>query len=242
MVPGRLQEDQEEGGSSSNAGGKYSSGWISLMNALTGSGGASPVPFGAYVVVAEPGCAVTEGGCLDSKIKGKLIPGSCLEVVATRMEEGVVRGLLASGGHVTLFAPPRSQRGGEGDGRRNSSGQMFAMPVPLGTYKIVQGNGVPVTTGADAASSVLATLGQNSTAKVVETRVQDGRVRGRVGAAANEDGSPVAAGGSVGCGGGGGWISLFAPDQRWATIVSLQDGRPLKWRSGHDSAVGGAPR
>ncbi len=35
------------------------SGWISLLNALTGSSGALPVPLGAYVVVSEPGGCMT---------------------------------------------------------------------------------------------------------------------------------------------------------------------------------------
>jgi len=239
IVPGRLQEDHDEWESSASH--KFTSGWISLLNALTGSGGASPVPLGAYVVVAESGCAITEGGGLDSKVKGKLIPGSCLEVVATRMEEGIVRGLVASGGHVTLFVPPWSQRGGANHGgQRSSSGRMFAMPVPLGTYQIVRDAGVPVTAGADAASSVLATLGMNATAEVVETRVEDGRVRGRVGAATLEDGSRATVGGSAGgsSSSGAGWINLFEPTQRWATIVRLQDGRPLRRKSVQASAGG----
>lgn len=242
IVPGRLQDDSDEGEASSNAGHKFTSGWISLLNALTGSGGASPVPLGAYVVVAEPGCAVTEGGSLESKVRGKLVPGSCLEVVATRMEEGLVRGLLASGGHVTLFAPPWTQRGGKDGGRRTETGRMFAMPVPLGTYRVGRDDGVAVTATAAAASAVLATLEQHATAEIVETRVEDGRVRGRVGAAAHEDGSRAAAGGSLGSGGGGGWIHLFEPHQRWATIVRLQDGRPLRRKSLQGTIGGGAAK
>jgi hypothetical protein len=109
--------------------GKFQSGWISLLNAMTGASGAQPVPLGAYVAVAESGCVITEGGRLDSKVKGNLSPGSCIEVVATRIEEGVVRGLIAAGGHVTLFVPTgRTDR----SGAQREGGRMFAMPVPLG--------------------------------------------------------------------------------------------------------------
>eukprot|EP00804_Cyclotella_cryptica_P013784 CCRYP_016891-RA/>CCRYP_016891-RA protein AED:0.03 eAED:0.03 QI:587/1/1/1/1/1/3/401/700 len=98
-------------------GGKFQSGWISLLNAMTGASGAQPVPLGAYVAVAESGCVITEGGRLDSKVKGTLSPGSCIEVVATRIEEGVVRGLIAAGGHVTLFVPTGRMDRGEFRGR-----------------------------------------------------------------------------------------------------------------------------
>lgn len=109
--------------------GKFQSGWISLLNAMTGASGAQPVPLGAYVAVAESGCVITEGGRLDSKVRGNLSPGSCIEVVATRIEEGVVRGLIAAGGHVTLFVPTgKTDRAGT----QRDGGRMFAMPVPLG--------------------------------------------------------------------------------------------------------------
>ena len=61
--------------------------------------------------MAEQDCVITDGGQLDSKVKGSFVPGSFMEVVATRMEEGIVRGLIASGGHVTLFVPPGAKQG-----------------------------------------------------------------------------------------------------------------------------------
>ena len=214
---------------------KFTSGWISLLNALTGSSGASPVPLGAYVVVAEPGCVITEGGRLDSKVKGNLVPGSCMEVVATRMEEGVVRGLIDGGGHVTLFMPAGKNRSGisstSDNGRKNADGgRMFAMPVPLGTYQIIQ-NGLSVTSGISSTSSILMKLQLNATAEIIETRVENGRVRGRICAVINEDGSRVvgyerssSSNGSAGeaCG----WINLFEPNMRWAKIVCFKGGRP----------------
>ncbi|KAL7521003.1 hypothetical protein ACHAWX_005693 [Stephanocyclus meneghinianus] len=195
------------------AGGKFQSGWISLLNAMTGASGAQPVPLGAYVAVAESGCVITEGGRLDSKVKGTLTPGSCIEVVATRIEEGVVRGLIAAGGHVTLFVPTgRVDRGGV----QREGGRMFAMPVPLGTYQIIQ-NGVEVTTGISGSSPVSVRLKLDACAEIVETRVEDGRVRGRMSA--------------VGYGGvskeAKGWINLFEPTCRWAKIVCFQGGRPI---------------
>jgi hypothetical protein len=114
--------------------GKFQSGWISLLNAVTGASGAQPVPLGAYVAIAESGCVITQGGRLDSKVTGNLSPGSCIEVVATRIEEGVVRGLIAAGGHVTLFVPTgRTDRGGV----QREGGRMFAMPVPLGEFSLI---------------------------------------------------------------------------------------------------------
>jgi hypothetical protein len=196
-----------------DGGGKFQSGWISLLNAMTGASGAQPVPLGAYVAVAESGCVITEGGRLDSKVKGKLSPGSCIEVVATRIEEGSVRGLIAAGGYVTLFVPTgRSDRAGA----TREGGRMFAMPVPLGTYQIIQ-NGVNITTGISSASPVSVKLKLDACAEIVETRVEDGRVRGRISA--------------VGYGGvskeARGWIDLFEPTCRWAKIVCFQGGRPI---------------
>ncbi|KAL7539914.1 hypothetical protein ACHAXR_009704 [Thalassiosira sp. AJA248-18] len=169
---------------------KYTSGWISLLNALTGSLGASPIPHGAYVVVAESGCVITEGGRLDSKAKGTRVPGSCMEVVATRMEEGVVRGLIANGGHATLFALDR---------KNSLIGQMFAMPVPLGTYQIIQDE-LLVTTGVSSTSSIAMKLQLNATVKITETSVEDGRVRGRI--CARTSSGNIASG----------WLNLFDPN------------------------------
>lgn len=222
---------------------KFTSGWVSLLNALTGSSGASLVPLGAYVVVAEPGCVITEGGRLDSKVKGKLIPGSCCEVVATRMEEGVVRGLLEEGGHVTLFAPPRgSVNANNSNGaRKQDTGRMFAMPVPLGTYQIIH-NGLPVTAdiSVTVTSSTQTKLQQNTNVEVLETRVDEGRVRGRICTAVGNNERQLGgscAGSTNGSQAGmiHGWINLFEPNQRWAKIVSFKGGRPVK-------VDGGVPR
>jgi len=248
-----FMEDNEEDNTDEKKVKKSTSGWISLLNALTGSSGASPVPLGAYVVVAEPGCTITEGGRLDSKIKGKLVPGSCMEVVATRMEEGVVRGLLEGGGHVTLFSPPRANgnvsaatnnanASSSNLTRKNADGgKMNAMPVPLGTYQIVQSN-LYVTTAISSTSSIVMKLQMNARAEVIETRVEDGRVRGRICGVVNEDGTRVVgyekgmmSGTSSSSGNGvsstsesaSGWINLFEPNQRWAKIVRFKGGKPV---------------
>lgn len=230
------------------------SGWISLLNARTGSSGASPVPLGAYVVVAEPGgCIVTEGGGLDSKVKYKLPPGSCMEIVATRIEGGVVRGLIDGGGHVTLFVPPRmhaasnisnTDHGSSGaEGRKSDDGgTMLAMPVPLGTYQIVR-TGLLVTAGMSCESSIVVKLQTKYMAEVVETCVENGRVRGKICAVVNEEGTRVVMecehrGGSISVasssGKGGdviGWIDLFEKNQRWAKIVRFRSGKAVQNRS-----------
>lgn len=245
IVPNLQQESDIANGSGVM---KFTSGWISLLNALTGSSGASPVPLGAYVVVAEPGCVITEGGGLNSKVRATLIPGSCMEVVATRMEEGVVRGLIDGGGHVTLFVPPRSHgqniggsmttaTAGGVSSNRKDGGRMFAMPVPLGTYQILH-SGLSVTSGISSTSPIVMKLQVNTTAEIIETRVEDGRVRGRICTVVSEDGGKVVgyerAAGSSCCGSGGGggdmpmgWINLFEPNQRWAKIICFKGGRPV---------------
>jgi len=212
---------------------KYTSGWISLLNALTGASGASPVPLGAYVVVAEQGCVITEGGRLKSKVKGSFVPGSCIQVVATRMEEGIVRGLIASGGHVTLFVPPGAKQGssattrasgGRSKENKPDGGRMLAMPVPLGTYQIIRG-GLSVTSCIASTSSILMKLPLDATVEITETCVDNGRVRGRVCAAMNKDGSRPNCSGSNGT--ATGWINLFDPNQRWAKIVCFKGWRPV---------------
>jgi len=239
IVPSLPSQDDESTGGGQV---KFTSGWVSLLNALTGSSGASLVPLGAYVVVAEPGCVITEGGRLDSKVKGKLIPGSCCEVVATRMEEGVVRGLLEEGGHVTLFAPPRgsvtTNANNSNGARKQDTGRMFAMPVPLGTYQIIH-NGLLVTADISVTSSTQTKLQHNTNVEVLETRVDEGRVRGRICTVIGNNERQIAAGSCAGSTTGGsqagmiiGWINLFEPNQRWAKIVSFKGGRPVKVDSG----------
>eukprot|EP00984_Skeletonema_dohrnii_P011757 scaffold4725_cov140-Skeletonema_dohrnii-CCMP3373.AAC.1 len=216
LVPPLSQEGDDQPGKKPA---RFQSGWISLLNALTGASGASPVPLGAYVAVAEGGCVITEGGRLDSKEKGTLNPGSCIEVVATRIEEGTVRGLIAAGGHVTLFVlngASTNRLAAMGGTKNPDGGRMFAMPVPLGTYQVVQ-NGLSVTTGLSMNSPVSMKLKVNACAEIAETRVEGGRVRGRLTA--------------VGYGGVAkevsGWMSLFEPTQRWAKIVCFKGGRPI---------------
>lgn len=80
--------------------GKSQFGWISLVDSA-----ASPVGLGEYVVVSENGCVITEGANLCSKMKYSVACGMCIEVVATRIEDGVVRGLVSSGGYVNLISP-----------------------------------------------------------------------------------------------------------------------------------------
>ena len=195
-------------------------GWISLVNTLTGASSASPVPLGVYVAVAESGCIVTEGVRLDSTEKGTISNGSCFEVVATRLEEGLVRGLITSGGHVTLFVlnDASSNKVEAMDGKKDpDGGRMFAMPVPLGTYQVLQ-NGLSVTSGLSRNSPVITKLKLDACAEIAETRVDGARVRGRI-TAVGYDGVAKEA---------SGWISLFEPTQRWAKIVCFKGGKPMQ--------------
>ena len=246
-LPNGTEEEEEEkptSGRRRSLVGTSKSGWISLLNAVTGSAGASPVPLGAYVVVAEPeGCIVTEGGGLDSKVKSKLLPGTCIEIVATRIEGGVVRGLLDGGGHTTLFVPPPRMNMDSNNkstvvGRQTKDGgTMLAMPVPFGTYQIVR-NGLSVTTGMSSDSSIIMTLQAKMMTEVIETCVVNGRVRGRICSVMSEDGTCIAiecteqrGGGSISsCLSSGertAWIDLFERNQRWAKIVRFRIGRSV---------------
>ena len=101
------------------------------------------------------------------------------------------------------------------------------MPVPLGTYQVIQ-NGLSVTTSISSSSQITMKLQLNASAEVVETRVEDGRVRGRICAVINEDGSRVVGYGQAnGSADAGGWINLFEPSQRWAKIICFKGGRPV---------------
>ena len=79
---------------------------------------------------------------------------------------------------------------------------------------------------------------ENTNVEVLETRVDEGRVRGRICVVGNE--RQLAAGSCAGSTTGSqagmilGWINLFEPNQRWAKIVSFKGGRPVK--------VDGVPR
>jgi len=218
-----------------NAGNKkgFQSGWISLLN-LSGSSAASPVPLGAYVTVSESGCIVTEGGRLDSKVKEIIAPGSCIEICSTRIEDGVVRGLLTSGGYISLFsslgkASIAGSRGGAvgAAASKIGSGQMFAMPVPLGTYQNLQ-DGLVITSGVSSTSPMITKLKKDACAEIVETRVEDGRVRGRI--------QSVIYGGATTE--ANGFINLFEPKYRWAKIVSFKGGRPVNSQANGSSGNG----
>jgi hypothetical protein len=134
-----------------------------------------------------------------------------------------------------------SDHGTEGR-KSDDGGTMLAMPVPLGTYQIIR-TGLPVTSGMSSDSSVIMKLQAKSMAEVVETCVENGRVRGRICAVVNEDGTRVVVecehkGGSVSIASGGGmsgdatgWIDLFEKNQRWAKIVRFRFGKAVKNKS-----------
>jgi hypothetical protein len=190
--------------SSSTRGEKPLSGWISLFNAVTGSSGATPVPCGAYVTVTESGCTVTEGGSLNSKFKCLLKRGSCVDIVSTRIEDGAVRGLISSGGYVTLIGPKRNhvKKNGKSSSPKD---EQYLMHVPIGVYKVVYPDGLPVLMGFQSDAPSAMDLELDSFVQVVETRVNDGRVCGRIIAVINDSIRHEIQG----------WIYLFESKRRW---------------------------
>lgn len=245
VVPPRLQENFVPGSDRvAKVQRKFRGGWITISEEdgneeQTASGSkaatAHPIPLGAYTVVSTSGCAVTEGASCESKLKSILPSGSCMEVVTTRIEfeekhqriecscgrEGVhnavaVRGLLASGGHVTLFVLPISTSGTFDN--LCACGQLVqrtnAKAFPSGMYRIIHPEGVYLTMGI-AESQIITKLDINTFVNVVETGVEAGCVRGRVN---------VSVGGSNGVEFLTGWINLFEPPAfSWAELLSKSE-------------------
>jgi hypothetical protein len=208
---------------------KFKSGWISLCDDNVSRGGANAVPLllGAYIVVSNGGCTVTEGHRTDSKVKSILPCRSCVEVVTTRMEfeeneelmtchcgrESLhsvvaVRALIATGGHLTLFVFPISTSGSIdnvcycGKFVQHTN----AEPVPLGLYKITHPDGVSVTTTINKESPIISSIAEGVQVQVLQTGVEDGCVRGRISVQNDPAKEPVV-----------GWVNLFEfPDLRWA--------------------------
>mmetsp|Transcript_5255 Transcript_5255/g.11927 ORF Transcript_5255/g.11927 Transcript_5255/m.11927 type:complete len:1039 (+) Transcript_5255:164-3280(+) len=178
---------------------KFRSGWITLGDDKNSTDvTASPIPVGAYVVTTDDPLMSCDG---NSKIKSILPSGSCMEVVTTRVEfeedtkmmncrccdrEGMyytvaVRALIASGGYVTLFVASMGTSGTHGS--LCVCGQLvphvvYAEPVPLGKYRVTQP--VCLTQDSGHKSPMITQLNENACVQVIETRVEDGRVRGRV--------------------------------------------------------------
>ena len=184
---------------------KSLNGWISLFNAVSGSSGVSPVPLGAYVTVNESGCTVSEGGSLKSRVRHLLKRGSCVDVVSTRIEDGTVRGLLSTGGYVTLFNPKRSRA------KRNSTrDEQYLMHVPIGVYRVATSDGLPVFMGVETNTPSFMELPQDSYIEIAETQVStDGRVCGRIIAVINGNDRYELQG----------WIHLFEKRKRYCKFV-----------------------
>jgi hypothetical protein len=199
---------------SSDGGDSMSSanGWISLFNAVTGSSGASAVPLGAYVAVAESGCTVTDGGSITSKVRETLARGSCVKIVATRIEDGEVRGLIATGGHVTLISSEKASAT-KGIQRIQEADQAthHLMPVPCGIYQIIYPNGLAVSAGVEEDTPVTIKLDVETRIQVVETSVENGRVRGRIVSyvVKNDKRKKLE----------NGWIDLFESSRRWCKFA-----------------------
>ena len=229
---------------------RFQGGWITLHDgAGSGSTGpgtaasppsssasatASPVPLGAYVVVGGGPLASTDAG--GRNVKGTLPPGSVMEVDTTRIEFAddvgdaagggggggdaprtglvAVRALIASGGYVTLFTCPADPSADLSAG----SAEVRAEPVPLGTYRVVSSTGL--TQGIGHGTRLLAELRTNAFVRAVETRVENGCVRGRVDAVLFEQSDGGVVRDSI-----SGWVNLFQPPSyRWAELSSVESG------------------
>ena len=131
-----------------------------------------------------------------------------------------VRALISSGGYVTLFAVSVGISGthaclcacGE------LVQQTYAKPVPLGTYRIT--HPTELTQGVGYQTRVITELKETARVRVIETRVEDGCVRGRVIvpviSANNGVKEEARIRESV-----TGWVNLFEPSSfRWAELVS----------------------
>jgi len=190
---------------------KSLNGWISLFNAVTGSSGATAVPLGAYVAVSEANCTVTEGGSLNSKFRSLLRRGSCVEIVATRIEDGVVRGLISTGGHVTLIGLKQSQGKKNDKSCSSPNEEQYLMHVPTGVYKVIYAKGLPVFMGLETNSPSAMDLEAESFVQVVETSVRNGRVCGRIISVINGNVRQDLHG----------WIYLFESSRRWCKFAFL---------------------
>jgi len=101
--------------------------------------------------------------------------------------------------------------------------QTYAEPVPLGTYRIT--HPTLLTLGSGHKTPVIMQLEENIFVRVVETRVEDGCVRGRVDIDVSDEYYGTTDGGeddtsrtkeSV-----SGWVSLFEPPSfSWAELIS----------------------
>jgi len=128
-----------------------------------------------------------------------------------------VRGLIASGGYATLSVVSIGASGGSlrMSGVRHES---YAEPVPLGAYRMTYQTGVTCDVGNGTA--VVAQIEEKARVRVVETRVENGCVRGRVVGVRTEKSSHRRDVRDV-LTTTTGWVSLFEPPScKWAEHIS----------------------
>ncbi|KAL9189725.1 hypothetical protein ACHAXT_009400 [Thalassiosira profunda] len=213
---------------------KFRSGWITLsggMSAVT----ASPIPTGAYIVTTNDPLVSCDSS---AKIKSIFPTGSCLEVDATMIEfeekekkmkchscgrqntyhTVAVRSLISSGGYVTLSSVSIGASGTHDSlcvcGKLVQ--QTNAEPVPFGTYRITRP--ALLTHGSGQNTPAITQLKENAWVQVLNTRVEDGCVRGRVNVviASDLNGDATRKQELV-----TGWVSLFEPPStRWAELTT----------------------
>lgn len=128
--------------------------------------------------------------------------------MSTRIEDEAVRGLISSGGYVTLIGPKRShvKKNGKSSPPKD---EQFLMHVPVGVYKVVYPDGLPVLMGVHSNAPSAMDLEQDSFVQVVETCVQKGRVCGRIIAVINDNVRHELHG----------WIYLFESKRRWCKFA-----------------------
>ena len=217
---------------------RFKNGWITLSQEGKNNRGyseaASPIPVGAHVVSSQEPLMSYSG----SQIKSILPSGSCMEVDATRLEFDesetikcdcgqetiypvvAVKALISLGGYATLLTRPVGKSSPCGCGKEVvTTPRRYAEPVALGVYKVVHPDGVFLTEGIGPNTPVITTLKQNACAEVVETKVEEGCVRGKINIFLSCDLSEVGDKNT-------GWISLFEPPSFfWAERVSDSEKR-----------------
>lgn len=211
---------------------RFKSGWVTLSEEDKSYGEnvgtASPIPVGAHVVSSKEPLMSYSG----SQIKAILPYSSCMEVDATRLEfdesETVkcdcgqestypviaVNALISLGGYATLYTLPVGKSSPCACGQVVAKPRHYADPVELGVYKVVHPDGIFLTEGIGPNSPIVTTLKQNACAEVIETKVEDGCVRGKINIFLSCDLSEMGDKNT-------GWISLFEPPSFvWAELVS----------------------
>jgi hypothetical protein len=130
-----------------------------------------------------------------------------------------VRGLIVSGGYATLSIVSVGASGGSLRLSGSFRHESYAELVPIGTYRLLCPADLTCDVRKDA-TAVVARLEENSRVRVVETRVEDGCVRGRVVEVVLAEGNARRSDKKDVPGAMTGWVSLFEPPSFSAEHIS----------------------